>query len=221
MWRTEDDLLLNGKGYCEGGGIKSFDAWVLTKSNSWSNYAFVFLGFCEITIAIRDMTMANQIRAMAKSNHIRKHPEWLVYHGLILIYGGVGSFAFHASFTDMAHLFDITGVFAMLGFPATYALVNLFMEDLNRFLWVGDIFSKIAAPLSFVFSIFIGFWIVAKRGTWENLDSSGVLAIMAFTLMGTIPIKWVKEKLIFGREYKINLWVVVGSLVSIAIAAVC
>ena len=167
------------------------------------------------------MLIAKKVRAMPKNNHVRKHPEWLVYHGLILIYGGVGSFAFHASFTKMGHLFDITGVFAMLGFPATYAVVNIFMEDLNRFLWIGDIVSKIAAPLSFIFSIWMGFWIVAKRGNWENLGSEGVLAIMAFTLMGTIPIKWLKERLIFGREYKINLWIIVGSLVSISIAAVC
>ena len=158
---------------------------------------------------------------MKKSNHVRKHPEWLVYHGLILIYGGAGSFAFHASVTDLGHLFDITGVFAMLGFPATYSLVNLFLEDFNRWFWIGDIVSKIAAPISFIFSIFIGFWIVAKRRNWENIGSEEVLAIMALTIILTIPIKWAKERLIFQREYKINLWVLIASLVCIAIAAVC
>ena len=90
---------------------------------------------------------------------MRKHPEWLVYHGLILIYGGVGSFAFHASYTNMGHLIDITSVFAMLGYPATYSVFTLFLEDLNRFCWLGDIVSNIAAPLSFIFAMFLGFWI--------------------------------------------------------------
>ena len=90
----------------------------------------------------------------------------------------MGSFAFHASYTDLGHLIDITSVFAMLGFPTVYAVVNIVLEDLNRYFMVGDVASKVMAPLSFIFAMFLGFWIVANRSKWEKLDSTGCLGIM-------------------------------------------
>lgn len=217
MWSDEEGIKKN---YCENQSITSFDVWILTKSNSWSNYFFVLFGFIEITVAIKDFMLANEIKNASKINHVRKHPEWLVYHGLILIYGGVGSFAFHASYTKMGHLFDITAVFAMLGFPTTYAVLNLFLEELNRYFWIGDIVSKLAAPLSFIFSTFLGFWIQANRGNWEDFGAGECLALMAIILITALVTKWIKE-LRFEREYSINVWVLLGALVSIVIAGVC
>ena len=102
------------------------NVFVLTRSNSWSNYAFVFFGLLEISIAIRDLIIMNEIFQLPMTSMVRKHPEWLLCHGIILMYGGAGSFAFHASYTHLGHKLDITGVFMMLAFPACCAVVNIF-----------------------------------------------------------------------------------------------
>jgi hypothetical protein len=46
--------------------------------------------------------------------------------------GGLGSFSFHASFTSLGHIFDIMSILPMLGYPTTYAILYLFLEELNR-----------------------------------------------------------------------------------------
>ena len=155
MYKSENKIINNS--YCENKAITSFEPWVLTPVNSWSNYAFVFWGFVCITIGLRDTCKQEEIYKAEKSNHLKKHPEWIIFHGFSLIYGGVGSFAFHAGYTKLGHLFDMTGVFSMLGYPTLYAFFNLFLEDLNRYFSLGDVVSKLLAMAGFGFNIWLGF----------------------------------------------------------------
>ena len=68
--------------------------------------------------------------------------------------------------------------------------------------------------------MFLGFWIVAKRGTWETLKSDDILGIMAMVLLAALFLKYLRE-LVFSGDYHPNLLIVLGALVSIAIAAIC
>jgi hypothetical protein len=56
----------------------------------------------------------------------------LILHGINLIFGGLGSFSFHASFTVLGHFLDIMSILPMLGYPASYSIAYLFLEELNR-----------------------------------------------------------------------------------------
>jgi hypothetical protein len=96
---------------------------------------------------------------------VKKNPSWLIYHGIILIWGGIGSFAFHASYVKFGHLMDITSVYFMLTYPAVFAFLNIFLEDLNRIsvtLNVGDTISQLLAPFVFLGSLIFGFYVEAK-----------------------------------------------------------
>ena len=88
--------------YCENQAITNFDVFVLTPVNSWSNYSFVFFGSLLITLGIYSFQNKDEFMSAPMSSQVKKNPSWLIYHGIILIWGGLGSFAFHASFTEMA-----------------------------------------------------------------------------------------------------------------------
>ena len=100
---------------------------------------------------------------MQFSNQIRKNPDWMVFHGLLLINGGISSFIMHASYLEIGHTFDITGVYSMLGFTSLFSVFNIFLEDLNRYFLIGEIVSKIAAPFCFVFTIVMAYAAAAHK----------------------------------------------------------
>jgi hypothetical protein len=91
----------------------------------------------------------------------------MMFHGLILINGGMSSFIMHASYLEIAHTFDITGVYSMLGFTALFSLFNIFLEDLNQYLLIGEIVSKIAAPFCFIFTIILAYIAAAHKSDWS------------------------------------------------------
>jgi len=113
----------------------------------------------------------------------------------------------------------MTGVFSMLGYPTLYAFFNLFLEDLNRYFGLGDVVSKLLAMAGFGFNIWLGFWILAKRGSF-SMGSDGVLGIMAGILISGILLKIIKERCILGRKHYINIWLGLGALLSIGLATI-
>ena len=161
LWGSKHQVI--NEEYCENKAITTFDAFILSTSNAWSNYAFVMFGFLEIAVAIHDFMIPSFLRSQKFSNQLRKHPEWMVFHGLVLIYGGMSSFIMHASYIEIAHTFDITGVYSMLGYTALFSVFNVFLEDLNRYLLIGEIVSKIAAPLCFVFTMVMAYVAAAHK----------------------------------------------------------
>ena len=168
---------------------------------------------------MKDYCYAYQIYSSKYSNHIRKNPEWMICHGLTMIYGGIGSFAFHASYTKMGHKLDITGVFSMTSYPAIYSIFNIFLEDLNRYCRIGDIVSKFAALAGFVVNIWLGFLIVAKRSEWK-IGSEIFLGIFVSILIVCLIFKALKEW-ILGRYFNINVGYLIIALLSIAMGALC
>ena len=107
----------------------------------------------------------------------------------------------------------------MLGYPALYAVFNLFLEDLNRYCAIGDVVSKLLAMAGFGFNIWLGFWVLAKRGSL-SMGSDGVLGLMAGILISGLLLKIVKERCILGRTHYINIWLGIAALVSIGLAAI-
>ena len=70
--------------------------------NTWSNYSFVFFGSLLIALGVYSFQNKDEFMRAPMSSQVKKNPSWLIYHGILLIWGGLGSFAFHASFTEMA-----------------------------------------------------------------------------------------------------------------------
>jgi hypothetical protein len=125
-----------------------------------------------------------------------KHPEWLVLHGVNLIFGGIGSFSFHSSFTVLGHFLDIMSILPMLGYPTSYSISYLFLEELNRMgvSGFGDISSEILSYTLFLGNLGFGAWLSYTR--YFNLTY--VIIGMSLTLLGTMFIKVIKEYW-FGR----------------------
>mmetsp|Transcript_6874 Transcript_6874/g.11083 ORF Transcript_6874/g.11083 Transcript_6874/m.11083 type:complete len:99 (-) Transcript_6874:801-1097(-) len=89
--------------YCENRAVvfnsnPDDDPFILTPSNTWSNFAFITVGSISIALSLRDYLLRDDIKRLKHTSQVRKHPEWLMLHGCLLIYGGLGSFAYHASF---------------------------------------------------------------------------------------------------------------------------
>ena len=163
---------------------------------------------------------SHEIKNLSRTNHIRKHPEWLFYHGLLMMMGGIGSFAFHASFTNMAHLIDIVFAIAMISYPMCYSFINICLEEMNRFFWVGDVASRLSAPCCFIFSIFSGGWIVSNRKSWTRMTTEACFGIMVGLIVTNVLFKFVKERLLARREYTIKGWIFLLAFVSFGIALV-
>ena len=101
----------------------------------------------------------------------------------------------------------------MLTYPAVFAFLNIFLEDLNRIsgnMNVGDTVSQLLAPFVFLGSILFGFYCEAK-------GSGTVLETGAIMYLSCIGIKWFKE-FARGRKYTANYWLIIVGLVSITVA---
>lgn len=187
--------------YCENGGITDLNLFILTPVNTWSNYSFIFFGSLQIALALFSYQNSDEFTSSKMSNQVKKNPAWLIYHGILLIWGGLGSFAMHASYTDMGHLVDIITVVFMLSFPSCYAVQNLFLEDMNRYgfdLDLGDTIGYVTAPIFFLLNILLGFWVEAKdsstrfESTMPGLRGNVMWCSTAIYL-SCLFLKWGKE----------------------------
>lgn len=212
------DILKNHP-YCENKGIPSMDEFMLTKTNSLSNYIYVMFGSIDITLAI--FCYQNFDDKQFSRNHLRRNPIWLIGHGLILIYGGITSFTFHASFTNMAYLLDISSVFTMLGFPVTYTVMSVFIDELPAH--VSKNLSHVIAVLAFILALIAGFWLVyANNALEKNEDfSKNILIGMTIVLIIFVVSKIIIQRHLKRTEYKLNYWIMVVAIVSILVALPC
>ena len=178
---------LHNHPYCENKGISSMDDFMLTRTNSLSNYIYVMFGSIDIVLAIYCYT--NKDDLAFSRNHLRRNPMWLIGHGLILIYGGITSFTFHASFTNMAYLLDISSVFTMLGYPVVFSFVSIFIDEMPQN--VSKIVSNTLAILAFVVTLVAGFWIVYSNNALEKNEdfSKNILIGMAIFMIFTVLFK--------------------------------
>ena len=195
------------------------DDFMLTKSNSLSNYIYVMFGCLDIALAI--FCYQNREDQRFSCNHLRRNPIWLVGHGLILIYGGITSFTFHASFTNMAYILDISSVFTMLIYPVTYGFMSIFIDEFDAN--VSKILSNVIALLAFFFGVLAGFWIVyANDALGKNEDfSKNILISMAIFLVFSIFLKIGIQKKLKRTEYKLNYWIMLVCVTSILVALPC
>ena len=218
-WREKESIVNNS--YCENKGIDfsiTPTPFLITYYNTWSNFAFVALGTLSIGIALHDYILQKEIWQEKYTSQVRKHPEWIMLHGVILIYGGIGSYAFHASFTDLAHKLDMTGVISMLSFAFSLSVLNLFLEELNGiYAGLGDMVSRALAPLMFLGNIFFGFWVLAKR---YKFSSTKLIVYMAFGYIIALLLKLVIKRLT-KKYFKINWKECIIAIVSILIAVCC
>jgi len=214
---TKDTL--NNHPYCENKGISSMNDFMLTRTNSLSNYIYVLFGCIDIALAV--FCYRNLGDNQFSRNHLRRNPIWLLGHGLILIYGGITSFTFHASFTSMAYLLDISSVFTMLGYPVTYSFISVFIDELPAN--ISKTVSNVVALFTFFLSIIAGFWIVYSNNALEKNEdfSKNILIGMAIFLIASILFKiWIQRRL-KRTEYKLNYWIMGVTITSILVALPC
>ena len=79
----------------------------------------------------------------------------------------------------------------MLGYPTTYAIAYLFLEEMNRMgiNGFGDIWSEILSYTLFIVNLAFGAWLAYTR--YFNLTY--VIVGMTLTLLSTLFIKVIKE----------------------------
>ena len=195
------------------------DDFMLTKTNSLSNYIYVMFGCLDIALAI--FCYQNHNNEKFASNHLRRNPIWLIGYGLLLIYGGITSFSFHASFTTMAYLLDIASVFTMGGFPVSYSLLSIFIDELDP--KVSKIVSNISAVVAFFFNIFLGFWLVQHNdGLSKNEDFAFfILVSMAIIMISAIFLKVQIQRALKRTQFKLNCWILGACWLSIIVAIPC
>jgi len=163
------------------------DDFMLTRTNSLSNYIFVMFGCLNIPLAI--FCYQNRDDKKFACNHLRRNPLWLVGHGLMLIYGGLTSFTFHASFTTLSYLLDIASVFTMLGYPVTFSVLNIFIDELGP--KASRIVSNIGAIVAVLFNVSLGFWLVVHNNALSKNEDFAffILISMAAIMISAIFIK--------------------------------
>jgi len=83
-------------------------AWIQTPANTWSNLAFVIVGYL---ICVRAY---------------REHQEKLAVLGLISILLGLGSFIFHATATYIGEILDVGAMFLLVIYAITFSMWRTF-----------------------------------------------------------------------------------------------
>ena len=168
------------------------DDFILTRSNSLSNYIYVMFGSLDITLAI--FCYRNVDDKLFSHNHLRRNPLWLIGHGLILIYGGMTSFAFHASFTNMGYLLDISSVFSMLSYPVAFSLLSIFIDELptNKL----KVLTNVLAIFVFFLALVAGVGIVYFNNALEKNEdfAKNILIAMAIIFIASVLLKiWIQK----------------------------
>ena len=137
------------------------------------------------------------------------------------MYGGVTSFTFHASFTTLAYLLDIASVFTMLGYPVSYSVLSIFIDEIDA--TASKIISNVGALLAIFFNVFLGFWLVYQNNALsKNEDFAlNILISMAVLMISAIFVKVQIQRALKRTQFKLNYWIMIGSILSILVAIPC
>ena len=119
----------------------------------------------------------------------------------------------------------------MLSFPTCFTVLNIFLEDFNRYgfkLNLGDTISYTLAPGLFLGNIMFAYWVHAKGTSFNNVDpnvlvsdlGNNIMNANTVILLGCVGIKAVKE-IALGRKYSYNYVLFGIALASIVFAAQC
>ena len=82
-----------------------------TPANTWSNLAYVLVGFYAIALAWRDRRLGGEERAV---NSLRSTPSLGFLFGVACCYLGLASGLYHASLTRLAQQLDVASMYAPL-----------------------------------------------------------------------------------------------------------
>lgn len=82
-----------------------------TPANTWSNLAYVLVGFYAIALARRDRRLGGEERAV---NYLRSAPLLGFLFGAACCYLGLASGLYHASLTRLAQQLDVASMYAPL-----------------------------------------------------------------------------------------------------------
>jgi hypothetical protein len=107
-----------------------------TKFNSTSAVSFCIVGFTIIAIAVttkekdklpeklEQMYLTRWLFFTPRSNHIQLYTPFSYYYGLMMIWGGIGSFYNHASVTHFSREVDRASIWAMLTPVVTFTFLR-------------------------------------------------------------------------------------------------
>lgn len=90
-----------------------WDDILRTRSNTWSNYFYIFVGFFGISAACLDTINAHRHPA-APSNFLQRHPQLSLLFGVGCLHLGVGSGLYHASLTRLGRQVDVASMYTPL-----------------------------------------------------------------------------------------------------------
>lgn len=119
----------------------------------------------------------------------------------------------------------------MLSFPTCFTILNVFLEDFNRWgfkLNLGDTISYTLAPGLFLGNIMFAYWVHAKGTSFNNVDpnvlvsdlGNNIMNANVCILLGCVGIKAAKE-IALGRQYSYNYVLLCVALASIIFAFLC
>lgn len=172
--------------------------------NSWTNMAFVWLGFAAWAIAWSERTTASP-----QGSFLQRHPVFSWCFGATMLVLGAGSFFYHASLSRIGQRWDMTGVYAVVSFPIVFngirSLALLVKPQRHRTLvWVGvmalvgvdvlfytykwSLEGKIALPVLIVLALLsfgVWRWVSGQRLPWPRLGlalATGSCGIVAWWL---------------------------------------
>ncbi|MEX0811285.1 MAG: ceramidase domain-containing protein [Chitinophagales bacterium] len=106
------------------------DRLIREPSNTFSNLAYVWLGFQVLAFAIWDF------RQKINKNRLQQWPLLSVVFALSLILLGGGSFFYHASLSAIAQRWDMTGVYSIMAFLLAYPVFHFFPNRKNFLLGI-------------------------------------------------------------------------------------
>jgi hypothetical protein len=87
-----------------------FDDVFRTHINTWSNLAYVLIGFYALAFGWRD----HRCRQTVADNYLKQTPELSFLFGMACCYLGAGSGVFHASLTRWGQQWDVAAMYAPL-----------------------------------------------------------------------------------------------------------
>lgn len=108
--------------YCE----KSRAGWIKQPSNSWSNFAFVFVGWIIAWQAMNDFKIKN-------NNLFTTTIFFPCFFAIMVVLIGLGSFAFHASTAHLGLFFDANAMYLIASFMFAYAGNKLLQKSAFTF----------------------------------------------------------------------------------------
>ena len=115
-----------------------------TKFNSTSAVSFCIMGFIIIALAVtmeEKEKLSEKLKKMylirwffftPRSNHIQLYTPFSYYYGLMMVWGGIGSFYNHASVTHFSREVDRASIWAMLTPVVTFSFLRYQKVNNNR-----------------------------------------------------------------------------------------